>query len=461
MNIHNIEYYKKYIFRLFHKEYYKSRSGNIFANLSLSLIFKLINVIISIITVPITLNYLDKTRYGLWIALYSILNWIFIFDIGIGNGLRNKFTELKAKNEKEKIRSYVSTSYLIFGFLALLIAVVFLFVNQFIDWSRVLNAPDTMKFELSKTIYIIFSVMCFSFVLKLIDSILAGDLKNSISGLISVIAHILSLIGIILLSKFTTPSILKYALMYTGTNLIVTLLASIFLYSGMYKEYSPSIKHIDLSLGSDLVSVGIKFFFISLSMNLMVSFNGLIISNLLGPEYVTNYSINMKYFSCASMIFSMLVQPLWSGYGDAYYRNDYEWIKKTFRFLHKLWFIMVGVLVLMIFVQKWVFHIWIGDKVDVDYQLSILFVFYYLFYMLNNIYNPFINATSKIKLQMILYIILSIIYLIMSVIFVKYLNLGIKGIVLSLVLFHDLPLSILTKIQSEKILDEKPGIWQQ
>ncbi len=457
--MHNNKYNNK--LKFFHKEYYKSRSGNIFANLSLSLIFKLINVIISIITVPITLNYLDKTRYGLWIALYSILSWIFIFDIGIGNGLRNKFTELKAKKEKEKIRSYVSTSYLIFGFLALLIAVVFLFINQFIDWSRVLNAPDTMKFELSKTIYIIVLVMCFSFVLKLIDSILAGDLKNSISGLISVIAHILSLIGIILLSKFTTPSILKYALMYTGTNLIVTLLASIFLYSGMYKEYSPSIKHIDLSLGSDLVSVGIKFFFISLSMNLMFSFNGLIISNLLGPEYVTNYSINMKYFSCASMIFSMLVQPLWSGYGDAYYRNDYEWIKKTFRFLHKLWFIMVGVLVLMIIVQKWVFHIWIGDKIDVDYQLSILFVFYYLFYMLNNIYNPFINATSKIKLQMILYIFLSIIYLIMSVIFVKYLNLGIKGIVLSLVLFHDLPLSILTKIQSEKILDGKPGIWQQ
>ena len=459
--MNNIRIISHKISKFLKKDYYNTRNGKIFANLFLSVIFKYVNVILGLIMVPITLNYLDKTRYGLWTALYSILSWIFIFDIGIGNGLRNKFTELKAKNEVDGIRSYVSTAYLIFGFLALLIAVIFLLINQFIDWSRVLNAPYTMKSELSKTIYIIFLVMCFSFVLKLIDSILAGDLKNSISGLISVIAHILSLIGIILLSKFTTPSILNYALMYTGTNLLVTLLTSIYLYNGMYKEYSPNIKYMDLSLGRDLVSVGVKFFFISLSMNLMFSANGLIISNLLGPEYVTDYSINMKYFSISSMLFSMLVQPLWSGYGDAYHRNDYEWIKKTFRFLHKLWFIMVGVLVLMIIVQKWVFHIWIGDKIDVDYQLSILFVFYYLFYMLNNIYNPFINATSKIKLQMILYIFLSIIYLIMSVIFVKYLNLGIKGIVLSLVLFHDLPLSILTKIQSEKILNGTPGIWQQ
>jgi len=81
--------------------------------------------------------------------------------------------------------------------------------------------------------------------------------------------------------------------------------------------------------------------------------------------------------------------------------------------------------------------------------------------MINNIYNPFINATSKIKLQMILYVFLSILYLIMAVFFVKYLNFGIKGILLSLVIFHDLPLAILTKIQSGKILNCVPGIWQK
>ncbi|HXK70858.1 MAG TPA: hypothetical protein PK455_06125, partial [Caldisericia bacterium] len=140
---------------------------------------------------------------------------------------------------------------------------------------------------------------------------------------------------------------------------------------------------------------------------------------------------------------------------------DYDWIRKTFKYMQKLLVIMTGVLVLMIVAQKCAFRIWIGDKIQVDYQLSILFAIYYLFYMVNNIYNPFINATSKIKLQMILYIILSILYLIVCLIFVKYLNLGIKGILLALVLFHDLPLAILTKIQSEKILNGVPGIWQK
>jgi len=81
--------------------------------------------------------------------------------------------------------------------------------------------------------------------------------------------------------------------------------------------------------------------------------------------------------------------------------------------------------------------------------------------MLNNIYNPFINATSKIKLQMIMYIILSLLYIIVAIFLVKYLNLGIKGILLALVLCNDLPLAIIMKIQAKKILNGVPGIWQK
>ena len=447
--------------KIFNKNYYRSRNGKIIANLSATIVLKYTDVLISLIVVTITLNYLDKTRYGLWTALYSLLNWMFLFDIGIGNGLRNKFTELKATNKCGEIKYYVSTAYFIFGIIALILSIVFIILSRFLEWGRILNAPDVLKGELNLTINVIFFVMCISFVLKLINSILAADLKIAVSNVILVLAHILSLVGILFLSKFSTPSILKYALLYTGSNIIITFIASAYLFNGKYKEYKPHIKYINISLWNDLISVGWKFFFISLSMNLMLSANGLIISNLLGPEYVTDYSINMKYFSIATMLFSMLVQPLWTGYGDAYHRKDYDWIRKTFKYMQKLLVIMTGVLVLMIVAQKLAFRIWIGDKIQVDYQLSILFAIYYLFYMVNNIYNPFINATSKIKLQMILYIILSILYLIVCLIFVKYLNLGIKGILLALVLFHDLPLAILTKIQSEKILNGVPGIWQK
>lgn len=179
---YKIAHIKELINKLAHRSFYRSRNGKIFANLSLFLVFKMINMIISFFMVPITLNYLDKTRYGLWAALSSVLAWFFIFDIGIGNGIRNKYTELNAKGNLDLLKKYVSTPYFLFGGIAILITAVFFVLNLFIDWPRLLNAPESMAQELTETVFIVFFVLCASFVLKLINNILSADLKNAVSA---------------------------------------------------------------------------------------------------------------------------------------------------------------------------------------------------------------------------------------------------------------------------------------
>ena len=132
-----------------------------------------------------------------------------------------------------------------------------------------------------------------------------------------------------------------------------------------------------------------------------------------------------------------------------------------FKRLSRLWIVLLLVLVLMILIQKPVFHIWLKGKISVSYSLSALFFVYYGLYMYNAIYNPFINSTSKVKLQMYVYISMTVLYFIMAVFFVRILHMGINGILLSLVLFHALPLAIVTPIQAHKILNGAVGIWNK
>ena len=82
---------------------------NIFASFGL----KGISILISFFLVPLVLNYIDITKYGIWLTLSSIIGWFGFFDIGLGNGLRNKFAEAIAKGQKELARIYVSTTYAI------------------------------------------------------------------------------------------------------------------------------------------------------------------------------------------------------------------------------------------------------------------------------------------------------------------------------------------------------------
>jgi len=198
----------------------KSRTSIIIQNLSVSMSLKMVSIILSFVMVPISLDYLSKARYGLWAALSSVLAWFFIFDIGIGNGLRNKYIELKAKGRIKEIRNYVSTAYFLFSIMGIVIIIVFFFINIFVDWGEILNAPETLTGELSKTALIVFVIMVINFVARLINTILQADLKTGISDSFNVIAYAITLFGIIILIRTTKPSLLNFALLYTGSNLL-------------------------------------------------------------------------------------------------------------------------------------------------------------------------------------------------------------------------------------------------
>ena len=52
-----------------------------------------LSILIGLLYVPLLLNYLTQEKYGIWLTLTSILGWFSYFDIGLGNGLRNKLAE--------------------------------------------------------------------------------------------------------------------------------------------------------------------------------------------------------------------------------------------------------------------------------------------------------------------------------------------------------------------------------
>ena len=72
-----------------------------------------ISIIISLLYVPLLLNYLTQEKYGIWLTLTSIIGWFSFFDIGLGNGMRNKLTESNAVGDQLLGVKYVSTTYAI------------------------------------------------------------------------------------------------------------------------------------------------------------------------------------------------------------------------------------------------------------------------------------------------------------------------------------------------------------
>ena len=101
-----------------------------------------LSVIISLLYVPIVLGFLDQEQYGIWVTLITLANWIRVFDLGIGGGMRLKLSEAIALNQHTRGRIYISTTYGIIGGLFLVVLILFYFINP-----KLYRLPETREVD--------------------------------------------------------------------------------------------------------------------------------------------------------------------------------------------------------------------------------------------------------------------------------------------------------------------------
>ena len=72
---------------------------NIKKSMFLNILAKPIGMVITLLYTPFLLAYLGNEKYGIWVTVLSVINWINFFDIGIGNGYRNILAENLVKKD--------------------------------------------------------------------------------------------------------------------------------------------------------------------------------------------------------------------------------------------------------------------------------------------------------------------------------------------------------------------------
>lgn len=297
-------------------------------NILAAVLIKGVSVLTSFILVPLTIHYLNPVNYGIWLTLYSVISWFGLLDIGLGNGLRNKFAEALANDDKETARTYLSTAYAMLSIIMGAACVLFLVVNQFLDWPHILNVDPTKVIELRKVMAVIFGFFCLQLVVKLISSVLLADQRTAMAGSINTIASVVSLAVVYILTKTTTESLLYLALAIGIINVAVPIAVSIWFYRRYYAEFVPSMKYVNFKYAKNLMNIGIMFFLFQSTALIVVATDNIIISRLMGAESVTPYNIALKYLSPITIGFSIISAPLWSAYTEAYAQHDMTWIKR-------------------------------------------------------------------------------------------------------------------------------------
>lgn len=430
-------------------------------NIAASFVIKGINIAVGLALVPITINYLSPTKYGIWITLTSLVAWFGFFDIGLGNGLRNRFAEAIAKENHALAKTFVSTTYAILTIIISIFLVLFYSINIFLDWGVILNSGEDplLKKELSYLAIVVFTSFGMTFVLNLISVILSADQQPAKSAVFDLIGKSLSLLFIYILTQVSKSSLLSLGLIYCTISPLVLALSTIWFFNGKYKPYRPSVKSVDFSKAKDLFNLGVKFFVIQIGAILLYQTNTMIIAQLFGPAMVTPYNVAFKYFSVLMMGFMIIVSPFWSAFTEAWTKKDVTWITGIMKKLMIIWLVLVAGGIIMLVFSGFVFKVWIGNDFVVPFSISILLLSWILLNSWNGIFSHFLNGVGKIKLQ--LYLGLGVALLNIPTAIILGLLFGINGILISNVFFALIQTFFVFTQYTKLISLSAHGIWNK
>jgi O-antigen/teichoic acid export membrane protein len=363
-------------------------------------IVKLFSAAINLITVPLTVHYLGAERYGLWMAISSIMALMSFADLGLGNGLVNAISKANGKNNIEEAQTAVSSTFFMLVGISLILLIVFLSTYFFLPWEAVFNAKSEIAIQESRpTMFVLVVTFLISMPLGVVQRIQDGYQEGFRFQIWLIVGSIISLVGL-LLCIYLKTGLPWLVLAFSSGQIIATFLNGFILFTRYRKSLFPNIFNFDLIIGKQLIKAGLIFFLLGIFTLLGNSSDDIVIAQTLGPATVAGYEIVKKVF-LFSMFTQFIIQPLWPAFGEAMETGDYNWAKNTLKKALKLSILSNAIISLPLLIfGKQIIELWVGSNYIPTWSLLIGFYFFILLANFGGVMSTFLNSSSLVTKQL-------------------------------------------------------------
>lgn len=435
------------------------RSEIIKKNIAFSAIIRGVNILLSLILVPLTINYVSPEIYGIWLSLSSIVAWFGFLDIGFGLGLRNKLTIALAFQKYKYGKILVSTTYAFMTLIFSIVGVLAVIGCSYVNWAYVLSISSSYNDVVSISFQIVIVAFCIRMILQLIANVCQACQKTALASFIDLIGNLLALLFVLLMIALVAPNLMYLSSALCLAPLMAFIVANVFLFRKEFREITPSIKYVRRFVLFDITSLGFKFFLIQIICVILYQTTNFIISHFCGPEQVTVYNIAYKYLNVAIMAFTIIQAPVWSAFSDAYALRDYDWMRRIYIRLLQLMLLTELCIIIMVVISPFVYVLWIGESVVVPFRITILLAVYTGVLLVNNLHAMIINGIGKIKLQTITAWMQGFVFI--PIVYVFAVEFKLEGILIALIIVTIIPTYFLVKQVTLQVNNSAQGIYNQ
>lgn len=293
-------------------------------------------ILLSLFSMPAYIRYFDnQIVLGIWYTMLSILNWIMMFDLGIGNGLRNRITVTLTQKNKKETQEYITSAYVSIFFLALLVAMIYYVIQKYINWNDVFNVSEDIipATTLRICMFIIVIGVLIRFVLGLISSILYALQKSMINNFLTLLTNLLLYIYILIAPHSSiAENLIGLSIAHVFLSNFPLLIVSLIIFLKPLKEMRVKFSSFRIDKARDVVKTGTILLWLQIVAMVVLSTHAFLITKFCGPEFVVDYNIYYKVYGTMASLITLTLTPIWSAVTKAQAENNYAWIIK----IHKL-----------------------------------------------------------------------------------------------------------------------------
>lgn len=378
---------------------------------------RILQIGVTIVTIPLILHLLGAKGFGLWAAATS-LSWIGgMFDLGLGAALITLLAEAIAKRDFALAQNQISAGCIgttIIGVIVLVIGVA--------DVYATLTGDGRAAFIIAV------AGVAAGVPLSLPNSVWSALQKGYVTAGWNTAQTLLNLAGLLWGVALHAGVPFMVLAFYASTLLANTLSLAHLLF--LHHELRPKRMVLPFWLWRQVLSKGVLFALISVSGSLSYSLDNVFTLALLGPLASARMAIAMRIAINAQGIISALVQPLWPAFADAHSATDYAWCRRAL-----VWgsagvvlLNIVGSSLLIIFGQA-IFGWWLHDTLGINHSLLCAIAFWIFGVSVPSVAGLLMNATSVLKFQLVVGATTSLAALVLK--FMLASKLGVSGVLVA------------------------------
>ena len=291
---------------------------------------RLLTAGVSLLSLPLAVRYLGGERFGVWATVSTTVVWINLLDLGIANTLTNHISRAYAQDDKLAAARSFSNALALTAGVAGMVGLVFAIVSRQISWARLFNVSASIPGdEIRRTVAVAACLTLLGLPCSLGSKLLAGYQELHRYNYVVCAGAVSSLIGLAagIGLRVSMPVLL---LMSAGCMTFAGLAMLVAIVWWQKPWLRPRLALLDRSVAGELLRSGYSFFLIQVAAVVVFSSDNLIVSHYLGAAEVTPYNVTWRLVGLAAVLQSLMFPALWPAYAEAYARNDYAWIRRTF-----------------------------------------------------------------------------------------------------------------------------------